>query len=237
MQSLSEVSVNFGRALFTAGALAFFLGTGWAYALQTGEAPIEGQAIVVDGDTLEVAGQRLRLQGIDAPEMAQTCKRAGGEDWACGIEAQQALVALIGGKPVACDRKGLDKYGRVLAICFAGEEDINGWMVENGYAWAFVRYSGEYVAAEASARDNRAGIWQAQNVPAWDFRHSSWQTAINTAPGGCAIKGNISKKGQIYHVPWSTWYEKVKIDASRGERWFCSEAEALAAGWRPAGQR
>jgi hypothetical protein len=71
-------------------------------------------------------------------------------------------------------------------------------------------------------------------MPAWEFRHSKWHMAEVSTPKGCAIKGNISHGGQIYHVPWSPWYDKVKIDTGRGERWFCNEADAITAGWRAA---
>ena len=67
----------------------------------------------------------------------------------------------------------------------------------------------------------------------WDYRAKRWAAAEQKAPEGCAIKGNITKNGRIYHMPWSPWYAQIKIDADKGKRWFCTEAEALAAGWRP----
>lgn len=195
---------------------------------------LEGRAQVIDGDTIEIAGQRIRLEGIDAPEQAQTCTSGTGETWACGKAATRALFDLVSDESVACESVGTDKYGRMLGVCFLDGEDINRFMVEAGYAWAFVKYSSKYVTQEASARAAKTGIWQGPAQPAWEYRRQGWQVAEGTAPKGCAIKGNISHHGKIYHLPWSPWYGKVTIDEAKGERWFCSEDEAQAAGWRPA---
>ena len=194
---------------------------------------LEGVARVLDGDTIEISGQRVRLEGIDAPEGSQACARAGGGTWRCGQEASNALQKLIGRQSVRCENRGSDSYGRVLGICFVGATDINAEMVRRGFAWAFVKYSRTYVAEEAEARSQGAGIWQAPTMTAWDYRAGRWTTADNAIPGGCPIKGNITSSGRIYHMPWSPWYEKVRIDTAKGERWFCSEREAIAAGWRP----
>ena len=195
---------------------------------------VEGQAAIVDGDTIEIAGQRIRLEGIDAPEAAQNCSGANGSASACGLAATRALRDLIGQETVACESVGTDKYGRMLGLCFLDGEDINRFMVESGNAWAYVKYSAKYVSVEAGARALKIGIWQGETQPAWEYRQAQWQVAEVAAPAGCAIKGNVSKQGWIYHVPWSAWYDKVKVDEARGERWFCSEADAVAAGWRPA---
>lgn len=198
---------------------------------------LTGTARVIDGDTLEIAGERVRLEGIDAPEMAQTCRRRPWGTWACGKAAATALEHLLAGQRVACEDRGTDKYGRMLGVCFLGTRDINSWMVREGLAWAFVRYSRSYVREEARARAAHAGIWQGEAEPAWVFRAKRWAGAEDAAPQGCAIKGNVSTNGHIYHLPWSPWYGTVRIDERRGERWFCSESEALAAGWRPASPR
>lgn len=200
-------------------------------------ADLTGPARVIDGDTLEIAGERVRLEGIDAPEMAQSCAKRLRGSWACGKAAAAALERLLGNHRIACANRGTDKYGRMLGVCFLGTRDINAWMVRQGFAWAFVRYSRSYVHEEAEARALHTGIWQGAAKPAWEFRAKRWQGAEQVAPQGCAIKGNISANGHIYHLPWSPWYSKVRIDKSRGERWFCSESEALAAGWRPAANR
>ncbi len=200
-------------------------------------ADLVGAARIIDGDTIEIAGERVRLEGIDAPETVQTCGSGGRAQWHCGKTAARVLTKLVSGRPVSCNSRGTDKYGRVLGVCYVGDLDINAEMVRRGHAWAYVKYSSSYVEQEAEARARRIGIWQGEAQPAWEFRKKRWQGSEQTAPRGCAIKGNVSKRGQIYHMPWSPWYGKVRIDEAKGERWFCSEAEALAAGWRPVAER
>jgi endonuclease YncB( thermonuclease family) len=193
-----------------------------------------GTATVVDGDTIAISGLRVRLEGIDAPEVGQTCGSATtGLLWRCGTEASGALSRFIRGKDVRCEPRGLDKYGRTLGVCFLGDQDINAWMVRQGYAWAFVKYSVKYVKEEEMARAQRLGIWQGEAALPWDYRAQRWAHAEPQAPNGCAIKGNVTANGKIYHMPWSPWYAQIKMDPERGKRWFCSEAEAIAAGWRP----
>jgi len=200
-------------------------------------ADLVGAARIIDGDTIEIAGERVRLEGIDAPETAQTCGSGGRTQWNCGKTAARVLTKLVSGRPVSCNSHGTDKYGRMLGVCFVGNLDVNAEMVRRGHAWAYVKYSSRYVEQEAEARAQRIGIWQGEAQPAWEFRKKRWQGAEQTAPFGCVIKGNVSKRGQIYHMPWSPWYAKVRIDKAKGERWFCSEAEAVAAGWRPVAER
>jgi endonuclease YncB( thermonuclease family) len=198
---------------------------------------VSGPARVIDGDTIDIAGTRVRLEGIDAPEAGQTCQTARGETWDCGNAATRVMVGLTQGRSVDCFSRGLDKYGRLLGICFVDGADINAVMVKRGYAWAFVRYSRHYVAEEADARAARAGVWQGPAIPAWEYRAQRWTAVAEVAPQGCAIKGNVSRTGLVYHMPWSPWYDKVAMAADKGKRWFCSEADALAAGWRPAMMR
>ena len=101
---------------------------------------------VVDADTLEVAGQKVRLQGIDAPESAQSCRRATGQRYRCGASATQALRTRIGTGAVVCKIEGRDRYNRALGICYTADgTDLNGWLVRQGYALAYRRYSTTYV--------------------------------------------------------------------------------------------
>jgi hypothetical protein len=134
---------------------------------------------------------------------------------------------------VSCEPRGLDKYGRTLATCFVDGRDVNAGLVREGFAWAFVKYSSSYVNEEAEARARGLGIWQGAAVPAWEYRAHRWTASEPQAPQGCAIKGNVTRNGRIYHMPWSPWYGRIRMDADKGKRWFCTEAEALAAGWRP----
>jgi endonuclease YncB( thermonuclease family) len=112
---------------------------------------VSGRARVIDGDTLDVAGVRVRLFGIDAPEHRQKCG-AGEGAWACGDAAARRLGALTA-PGVRCTGHEHDRYRRLVATCEAGGVDIGERMVAEGFAWAFVRYSEAYVATEAAARD------------------------------------------------------------------------------------
>jgi len=194
---------------------------------------ITGHADVIDGDTLAIDGVRIRLEGIDAPEAGQGCGRAHAGTWACGAKAAGALARLADGKSIRCEQRGLDKYGRTLGVCFAGERDLNAWMVRQGHAWAFVKYSTRYLKEEAAARSEKLGIWQGEALPPWEYRARRWASVEEKAPDGCAIKGNVTARGKIYHMPWSPWYAQIRMSQDRGRRWFCTEAEAVAAGWRP----
>jgi endonuclease YncB( thermonuclease family) len=214
-------------------ALAVAFSMSPIYGPATAARSIVGVAHVVDGDTISIGETRIRLEGIDAPEAGQTCKRKWIGYWSCGSAATNALAALIESKTVTCEGRGLDKYGRTLAVCFVDGEDVNARMVRQGYAWAFVKYSASYVKEEMEAKAKSLGIWQGDAVPAWEYRHQRWTTVERQAPSGCAIKGNITKHGKIYHMPWSPWYDQIKVEPAKGKRWFCTEAEALAAGWRP----
>lgn len=193
---------------------------------------LAGQALVVDGDTLEIAGIKHRLHGIDTPEAGQKCSKAGGGTWRCGDAATESLIALTRGKDVRCDDRGQDDFNRTISVCKVDGLDINATMVRLGYAWAFRKFSTDYVAEEDAARAERVGVWQAHTQTAEEFRAEKWAVAKQVSPTGCPIKGNISKNGRIYHAPWSPWYNRTKINLNKGERWFCSEAEALQAGWR-----
>jgi endonuclease YncB( thermonuclease family) len=131
---------------------------------------IVGVASVIDGDTIEIRGQRIRLFGIDAPESSQLCERTTAERRRCGQQASFALADRIGRATVRCDPRDLDRYGRVVAVCFRGNEDLNRWMVATGWAVAFSRYSLDYVADEAAARRSQVNIWSGNFDMPWDWR-------------------------------------------------------------------
>lgn len=187
---------------------------------------------VVDGDTIQISSTTFRLHGIDAPEAGQKCNDANGGTWRCGDEATRHLEDLIGDAVPQCDDRGLDDYGRIIAVCSVSGIELNRAMVSDGYAWAFRRFSDDYASVENDASGRGVQIWQASTQTAWDYRAAKWDFALQEAPEGCPIKGNISNNGHIYHAPWSPWYGKTKVSEERGERWFCTEREALDAGWR-----
>lgn len=206
--------------------------------LPTSAGEIAGRAIVVDGDTIAVEGTepRIRLWGIDAPEGRQTCNNAHGEPYLCGPESADALYRLIGRNGrVICHEMDRDRYNRIVSVCEIGGKVLNAEMVRLGWAVDFIRYSsGAYAAQEAEARTAQRGLWAGQFVMPWQWRAGQRLSSEHSddAQRDCAIKGNISKAGSIYHMPGSLDYERTRIDESRGERWFCSEEEAKAAGWR-----
>ncbi|AFK52618.1 thermonuclease family protein [Tistrella mobilis] len=219
-------------------------------------ADVTGRASVIDGDTLDIHGTRIRMFGIDAPESSQICADAQNRAWRCGRDATQLLDRLTSGRTVACEIVDRDRYGRVVGRCAVNGEDINRRMVSEGLAVAYVNYGRDYVPAEAEAKAAKRGLWSGRFVMPWDHRKG---VKLNPPPGalvpakperapatpatgsgghpkGCDIKGNISKDGRrLYHVPGSRSYERTRIDEGDGERWFCSEADARAAGWQRAG--
>lgn len=131
---------------------------------------IIGIASVIDGDTIEIHGQRIRLFGIDAPESSQLCMRPNGERWRCGQQSSFALADRIGRATVRCEHRDVDRYSRVVAVCFKETEDLNRWMVANGWAVAYRRYSLDYVVVEEAARKSRINIWSGSFEMPWDWR-------------------------------------------------------------------
>ena len=110
-------------------------------------ADVTGPATVVDGDTIVVAGERVRLQGIDAPELHQTCT-AYGQQWACGRTSAEWLRKRLDGRQVECVGHARDRYGRLLAVCYLGGENLNERIVREGWALDFRKYSTDYLQAE-----------------------------------------------------------------------------------------
>ena len=124
---------------------------------------------ITDGDTIRIGNTRIRLHGIDAPETKQTCS-AGGEEWHCGREAAFALANIVGRHWVTCSKRDTDRYGRVVAVCRAGPIDLSAWMVGNGWAVAYRRYSMDYVRDEDEAKAGRKGMWRGDFMMPWEWR-------------------------------------------------------------------
>ena len=133
---------------------------------------LTGKPRIVDGDTIEIGGTKIRLHGIDAPESKQTCKKADGSEYRCGEVATFALAEIIETHRITCKGKTTDRYKRRIAVCYAGPYDINAEMVRRGWALAYRRYSKDYVDEEAEARGRSAGMWAGEFVEAWEWRRT-----------------------------------------------------------------
>ena len=223
--------------------------------IQTARAE-QAQAVpqIVDADTVYAGSTKIRLGGIDAPEMDQVCIDASGKDWNCGIDAKEKLQTFARDRPWICDLTGKDVYKRHLGSCKVGGEDVSRWLVRNGWALAFRRYSTAYVADEDFAREQKHGLWSGAFIAPWEWRHRSSATVILGAVAvpihaqsrllspaasaqppdpSCTIKANLRNAQQcIYHLPGGRYYDRLNMHRSVSRRWFCSEAEAQAAGCR-----
>jgi endonuclease YncB( thermonuclease family) len=227
---------------------------------------LTGTVSVTDADTIVIGGERIRLQGVDAPETDQICLDNRGTLWNCGIDARDRLIRHIGSRETSCVTNGKDAFGRWLATCSTNEGDLSAWLVREGFGLAFIRYSNAYVAEESNARSAQKGMWAGAFIAPWDWRARTVRTAIlgsykpterqerlllpstpqlqpkpfvpprpQEPRTACLIKGNVNSKGErIYHMPGQHYYNNTQIDESKGERWFCTEQEAVAAGWRKA---
>jgi endonuclease YncB( thermonuclease family) len=131
---------------------------------------LTGKPRIVDGDTIEIGGTKIRLHGIDAPESKQTCKKADGREYRCGEMATFALAEIIEKHWITCKGETTDRYKRRISVCYAGPYDINAEMVRRGWALAYRRYSKDYVDEEVVARTRRAGMWQGSFVEPWEWR-------------------------------------------------------------------
>ncbi|KQI72071.1 nuclease [Loktanella sp. 5RATIMAR09] len=191
-----------------------------------------GTVRVIDADTIDVGGTRVRLFGIDAPEMGQPCS-ADGRQWDCGAWTRDAVRNRFEGTYARCQQRDIDRYGRIVAQCAVDGQDMGQLIVYSGMAWAFRRYSETYDLDEKAAAIAERGLWAVDVQMPSDFRATRF--AEDPVPNrNCAIKGNISSSGRIYHMPGQEHYDRTRINPANGERWFCTRAEAEAAGWRAA---
>ncbi|SEC00811.1 Endonuclease YncB, thermonuclease family [Bradyrhizobium erythrophlei] len=215
-------------------------------------ADLKGIPTVTDADTVVISGSTIRLDGIDAPESDQVCLDKNGKNWSCGIAARDALVKQFGLVEWTCRTTGQETYSRRLATCFAGEENINQWLVRTGWAMSFVRYSHRYDPDEEAARGACIGLWEGSFHAPWDWRRRSCQTEIRGClmvpidaqdklcgpraippDPNCTIKATVRSSECVYHLEGGHFYGALIMSGS-SKRWFCTEAEAKAAGCRRA---
>ena len=239
----SRTTLARGGAVVAIGLVV--IGAGWVVwraaaalpSLVTSEAStLTGRAAAVSGDTLRVARTTLSLSGIEAPVDGQMCGQENARRWRCDAAAKSALAKLLRAGPVKCELSGDDDTSRKMGSCRQGETDIAAELVRNGHVFAETGFFSSYGSLESEAQATKAGIWSGETARPSEYRAQKWEEAKQSAPEGCPIKGNVTRGRRIYVLPWAEGYERVKITSRRGERWFCSEDEALAAGWKPSGQ-
>ena len=131
---------------------------------------VKSQTIkIVDGDTIHLNGEKIRLTGIDTPELKQTCLKEGAKV-SCGVTAKKILIVKIGNDNVECVSEGKDRYKRTLAECFVNNESLSSYLVRSGYAFAYRKYSKKFVPDEDYARINKIGMWSMEFDYPCDFR-------------------------------------------------------------------
>ena len=221
-----------------------------------------GNAVVRDGDTIQLGDVPYRLVGIDAPELDQMCIDDRADPWTCGVDARDQLTKLIGGRPVRCDDLGLDQNSRKrhLGVCTVQGEavSLNQQLVRQGYAMDFEPSAkGRFLDDEAKAREARLGLWKGCFVAPDDFRHGRKHGALRGSacrtdrdrqirealfpedlamPSRCFIKGKFAMRARmtgnigVYHLQGCSSYAGL----TRPDRWFCTEDDAQAAGFRRA---
>lgn len=151
--------------------LCLILFAGWTAATRQ---DLSGGAVVHDGDTISVAGERIRLFGLDAPELDQTCRDGAGATYACGRLARRALERIAAGA-VRCETIERDRFDRTVAICFADGRDVGAAIVSAGWARAYLRYSLRYAAAEAAAKEAGRGLWDGEFDDPWAYRDDGYK--------------------------------------------------------------
>jgi endonuclease YncB( thermonuclease family) len=231
-----------------------------AIALMSAGAAWAADAVLKDADTLSLNGTTYRLDGIDAPELDQTCIDEKGATWTCGITARDQLMEFIKKRAIQCEDKGPDTTFRQrrIGICrIEGERTtLNQWLVRNGWALNFEPYDkGRFFIDQADAQRNRLGLWIGCFTAPQDLRNWNKKTAKllgdcqddNAArndlfpdhpsmPPGCSIKGKTARRAQItghrgiYHLEGCRSYRSL----TSPNRWFCTEEDARAAGYRKA---
>ena len=127
---------------------------------------------IVDGDTIHINKIKYRFHGMDAPEMKQTCKQ-NNQQIKCGVLARDALVKKIGNQNVRCKKITIDRYKRIIAECFVNGDSLSKHLVRNGYAFAYRRYSKQFIEDENFAREQKLGLWQMQFEYPWNFRRKN----------------------------------------------------------------
>ena len=193
---------------------------------------LTGRATALAGDVLRISGTVVRLKGIEAPENQQSCLKSNGRRWSCGTAALDGLSRLVRAKTVTCETSGTDEQGRPLATCATTSFDVASEMVRRGYAFAATGFFHSFGSEEELAKTQKVGLWQGEAERPSQWRQRRWEEAKKSSPDGCPIKGYVRSSGRMYAMPWSQDYANGKVRTVKGERWFCSEDDARAAGFK-----
>jgi endonuclease YncB( thermonuclease family) len=238
---LKQISLRGAGAL---AALVLVVGGGlWAWqsgglsvpsiSISSSLPDIAGRGRAVTGDTIRIKGQFVQLAGIESPEITQVCRDQRKRAWRCGQRARAALRRLIRRRKLVCQSVSPTKTGRLQASCSIGNKNVAEQMIRRGYAFATGSVFKSFADAEDAARKAKLGIWKGEVQRPADFRAKRWEIASKSAPDGCPIKGRVVRKSKVYVLPWALDYRQVRVRSRYGGRWFCSEADATNAGFRP----
>jgi endonuclease YncB( thermonuclease family) len=204
--------------------------------------PISGDpktASVFDGDSFTLDGQSIELAGIDAPELGQVCPHHSEREGRCGLMAAYELRKRLQlePRPLRCWPQGPGRDGAVVATCAAGEDDVAVQLLDAGYAFALAEAQIDYRLAEEKARTAGLGLWAGSAItPPWAWRGDRKKLEEPTPEQGCVIAGVADQGARLYYGPLDADYGAKTADRQAVERWFCSDDEARAAGWRRPGE-
>lgn len=140
-----------------------------------GLAEVQGRAQVHDGDTFTIRGVKIRLFGVDAPEMDQTCELPDNSAWACGLWSRDEVRAVLEGQDLRCVKQVYDRYGRMVARCYLGDRDLAKILVRDGIVFSYASFSRDYIIDEKAAAVAGRGLWQAKVMPPAEFRRQKRQ--------------------------------------------------------------
>jgi endonuclease YncB( thermonuclease family) len=219
--------------MFPSGPAATALTTSQPKPTLTAKPIIEARgAQAMTGDTLRLDGRVVRLSGIEAPDRQQLCARGAAKRWRCGETAQSALERAARGKTVRCVVASTDATSRSLATCTVDGRDLAAELLKEGHVFSTSGFFGSYASLESEAKKAKVGLWAGDAERPADYRTRLWDAAKQSAPDGCPIKA-LAQSSKTYVLPWSSDYSRTNVRATRGDRWFCSEQDAVAAGFKP----
>jgi endonuclease YncB( thermonuclease family) len=197
----------------------------------SGETPFDlsGSARVTAPGQFRIGDTAVTLAAITALDTGQRCQRVSGSDWPCGREARQATEKLVRGRKVGCTFQGSGDPRP--ATCTAGGKDLAAELTRQGHSFADGLLFASYSVQEQQARETKSGLWAGTPERPDEWRARLWSEAEAAAPGGCAIKTRISGNDRRYLRPEDGDYARTVVRDARGEKWFCTEDEAKAAGF------